>query len=207
MSSALLLRTLTLIFLFLNVARANPVITEFMADNVSFSADEDGAYSDWIEIHNPGAAPLVLTDWALTDDAANLTKWKFPAVTVQPGEFLVVWASAKNKRTPELPLHTNFSLSKKATASRSCGRTGQRSSSNSRPRFRQWLRMKATGCNSRRRTLSCRARLRAIACHQTGRSARHGRLRVSTPTRRQTGARERRASGSVCSCRGSWCAR
>ncbi len=93
-------------------ARGNPVITEIMADNVSLIADEDGAYSDWIELHNPGAAAVNLTDWALTDDAANLTKWKFPAVTMQPGAFLTVWASAKNKRTPGLPLHTNFSLAK-----------------------------------------------------------------------------------------------
>ncbi len=112
MSPLALLRTLAATFLLLAAARGNPVITEFMADNVSFSTDEDGAYSDWIEIHNPGAAPLDLTNWALTDDAANLTKWKFPAVTMQPGEFLVVWASAKNKRTPGLPLHTNFSLNK-----------------------------------------------------------------------------------------------
>ena len=90
MSPFSLLRAVVFTFLLLNAACANPLITEFMADNVSFLADEDGAYSDWIEIHNPGAAPLVLTDWALTDDAANLTKWKFPAVTVQPGEFLVV---------------------------------------------------------------------------------------------------------------------
>lgn len=83
-----------------------------MADNVSFLTDEDGAYSDWIEIHNPDPTPVVLTDWALTDDAANLPKWKFPAVTLQPGEFLLVWASSKNKRTPGAPLHTNFSLSK-----------------------------------------------------------------------------------------------
>ena len=100
------------LFLLAAAARGNPVITEFMADNVSFSTDEDGAYSDWIEIHNPGATPFVLTNWALTDDAANLAKWKFPAVTMQPGEFLVVWASSKNKRVPGAPLHTNFSLSK-----------------------------------------------------------------------------------------------
>ena len=112
MSPATLLRALVLIFLLLDAARANPVITEIMADNVSFIADEDGAYSDWIEIHNPGAAPLNLTNWALTDDSLNLAKWKFPAVTMQPGEFLVVWASNKNRRTPGLPLHTNFTLSK-----------------------------------------------------------------------------------------------
>ena len=83
-----------------------------MADNVSVIADEDGDFSDWIEVHNPGAAAVDMTNWALTDDAGNLTKWKFPAVTMQPGDFLVVWASSKNKRVPGAPLHTNFSLAK-----------------------------------------------------------------------------------------------
>ena len=34
-----------------------PVITEFLAANSSGLADEDGDFSDWIEIHNPDSAP------------------------------------------------------------------------------------------------------------------------------------------------------
>ena len=90
----------------------NPVITEFMADNETTIADEDGAFSDWIEIHNPDATPVSLANWALTDSATNLVKWVFPAVTLAPGEFLVVWASSKNRRVVGAPLHTNFALSK-----------------------------------------------------------------------------------------------
>ena len=59
---------LLLAFVLATGARGNPIITEFMADNVSLIADEDGAFSDWIEIHNPGASAVVLTDWALTDE-------------------------------------------------------------------------------------------------------------------------------------------
>ncbi|GAA5128055.1 hypothetical protein GCM10023212_34100 [Luteolibacter yonseiensis] len=89
-----------------------PVISEFMADNESTVQDENGEFSDWLEIHNPDATPVALADWYLTDNASNLTKWRFPAVTLQPGQFLLVWASSKNRRTPGSPLHTNFSLSK-----------------------------------------------------------------------------------------------
>ncbi len=35
---------------------AAPLITEFMASNDSTLADEDGDFSDWIEIHNPDAS-------------------------------------------------------------------------------------------------------------------------------------------------------
>ena len=44
----------------------NPVISEFMADNETTIADEDGAFSDWIEIHNPDTTPVSLANWALT---------------------------------------------------------------------------------------------------------------------------------------------
>lgn len=91
---------------------AAPVISEIMADNQSTLVDEDGAYSDWIEIHNPDAAPVSLDGWYLTDKSGNLTQWQFPAVSVEPGGFLVVWASGKNRRVPGSPLHTNFSLAK-----------------------------------------------------------------------------------------------
>ena len=90
----------------------NPVLSEFMADNQSTIQDENGDFSDWIEVYNPDATAFALGGWYLTDSATNLVKWQFPAVTLQPGEFLVVWASGKNRRVPGAPLHTNFSLSK-----------------------------------------------------------------------------------------------
>lgn len=93
-------------------AAGNPVISEFMADNKSTIPDEDGAFSDWIEIHNPTSTSIPLAGWSLTDKAGNLALWKFPEVTLAPGEFLVVWASGKNRRVAGAPLHTNFSLAK-----------------------------------------------------------------------------------------------
>ena len=89
---------------------ANPVITEFMASNQATAVDEDGDFSDWIEIHNPTTAPVSLDQWCLTDSATNLVKWRFPNVTLAPGEFRIVWASGENRRNPSAPLHTNFSL-------------------------------------------------------------------------------------------------
>ena len=90
---------------------AQPAITEFMAANTATLADEDGAFSDWLEIHNPDASPINLAGWFLTDTAGAKTKWQFPAVTVPGDGYIVVWASNKNRRTPGSPLHTNFALS------------------------------------------------------------------------------------------------
>jgi hypothetical protein len=88
-----------------------PIISELMAINNSTLADEDGDFSDWIEIHNPGTAAINLDGWFLTDNPTNIPKWRFPAVSLGAGEYLVVFASEKDKKIPTGKLHTNFKLS------------------------------------------------------------------------------------------------
>jgi hypothetical protein len=91
---------------------ADPLISEFLASNSGGLADDDSTFQDWIEIYNPDATPADLGGWYLTDNAANKTKWQFPAVSVAAKGYLVVFASGKNRRDPAKPLHTNFSLAK-----------------------------------------------------------------------------------------------
>ena len=93
------------------ISSAAPIISEFMAANKTVLADEDGAYSDWIEIHNPDTTAVEMAGWRLTDTAANLVKWVFPPLILAPGEFRLVFASSKNRTSPAGPLHTNFALS------------------------------------------------------------------------------------------------
>jgi len=85
-------------------------ISEFMAVNDTGLNDEDRDESDWIEIHNIGGGPVNLEGWYLTDRGDAPTKWKFPAVTVAPNGYLVVFASGKDRRNPGTELHTNFKL-------------------------------------------------------------------------------------------------
>lgn len=85
-------------------------ITEFLAANLRGLEDEDGNREDWIEIFNDGPASVSLHNWCLTDNAGNLTKWLFPNTNIGPGQFIVVFASDKNRRVPGQPLHTNFKL-------------------------------------------------------------------------------------------------
>ncbi len=93
------------------VASANPMINEFMADNDSTRADEDGDFSDWIEIHNPTGASINLNGWRLTDEADNLNKWRFPVVTIPAGGYVLVFASGKDRATAGSELHADFKLS------------------------------------------------------------------------------------------------
>src|SRR5207244_2337701 len=85
-------------------------ITEFMAVNTTGLVDRDREHADWIELHNPGSAPVDLQGWHLTDKRSDLTKWRFPSTVLGPGEFLIVFASKKDRRLAGAELHTNFKL-------------------------------------------------------------------------------------------------
>ncbi|MCB1094179.1 MAG: lamin tail domain-containing protein [Verrucomicrobiae bacterium] len=92
-------------------AKAQVVISEFVASNGASLLDEDGDPSDWIELRNELAEPLNLENFSLTDDPDDLVKWKFPAATVPGKGYLVVFASGKDRApTDGAELHTNFKL-------------------------------------------------------------------------------------------------
>lgn len=85
-------------------------ISEFLADNKTGLLDDDGAASDWIELHNTGAANLNTSGYHLTDDPLLLNKWALPSRIIPAGGFLVIFASGKNRAPLATPWHTNFSL-------------------------------------------------------------------------------------------------
>lgn len=95
----------------LPVRAADLVIGEFVASNDRSLRDEDGDSPDWIEIQNTTLDVVSLDGWSLTDDLDDPRKWEFPAVSIGPGGFLVVFASGKNQRDPAGELHTSFALS------------------------------------------------------------------------------------------------
>src|SRR6266496_5609327 len=86
------------------------VISEFMAQNDTTLADEDGDFPDWIEIYNAGTNTVNLNGWFLTDDPGTFNLWRFPSTNLQANGYLLVFASNKNRRIPGAPLHTNFKL-------------------------------------------------------------------------------------------------
>lgn len=86
-------------------------INEFMALNQTVLTDEDGEYSDWIEIFNPTGSAVDLQGYGLTDEQGFIFKWIFPDITINAGEYLIIFASDKNRSTVGNELHTNFKLS------------------------------------------------------------------------------------------------
>ena len=93
------------------VLNADIVINEYMASNGQFAPDEDGDFEDWIELYNRGDTTVNLEGYGLTDDPSQPFRWTFGRVILAPGEFLIVWASGKDRQPTRGNLHTNFSIS------------------------------------------------------------------------------------------------
>jgi len=102
-----------LIFLFfiIQIYGQGIVINEFMSDNQSTIQDEDGDFSDWIELYNNSDSPINLFNYSLSDDITEPDKWTFPNITLNPHSFLLVFASSKNRLNIN-ELHTNFKIKK-----------------------------------------------------------------------------------------------
>src|SRR5262245_40433044 len=110
---SLSLRACVLFFVVTSVIPAvwsQVVINEFMAANSNGLADQEGEYSDWIELRNTGNTTVNLQGWHLTDSANLLTKWTFPNTNLVAGGYMVVFASGKDLKVPGAELHSNFSL-------------------------------------------------------------------------------------------------
>lgn len=111
-------------------AAAVPIINEVMSSNAETLADADGDFVDWVEIYNPDSEPYSLEDHYLTDDVNNLTRWAFPEVDIPANGYLLVYASGKDRRDPEGPLHTNFAISRNGEYLALVGDDGDRVISN-----------------------------------------------------------------------------
>lgn len=84
------------------------VISEFMEKNRSTLRDEDGDFSDWIELWNRSDEAVDISGWNLSD-RENQLGWTLPEMSLQPGERIVIFASGKDRQGEQL--HTGFSLS------------------------------------------------------------------------------------------------
>jgi hypothetical protein len=91
-------------------ARASIVISEFLASNTAGMKDSDGETSDWVEVYNRGKSAVSLAGWRLTDDPNQTERFVFPEVSLEPGQYLVVFASGRASNPGEKQLHASFRL-------------------------------------------------------------------------------------------------
>ncbi len=86
-------------------------INEFMSSNSAGIFDEDSDSSDWIELYNQSDTWFNLSGYGISDNPGNPFKWTFPAYTMEPGEYLLVFASGKDRKNTA-QFHTNFKIAK-----------------------------------------------------------------------------------------------
>ncbi len=122
MSIRRLLVSLVIILLSQNIAFSQIVINEGSNRNYNAISDEESEYPDWVELYNSGSEAVNLLNYSISDKQSNPTKWVFPEVIIQPGAFLTVFCSGKDRRpdpgfsqvvneltfTPQIGWNTHF---------------------------------------------------------------------------------------------------
>ncbi len=85
-------------------------INEISAEDQQSIYDEDGDFSDFIELYNTSEETLDISGYFLSDDPDKPSKYQIKEYVMQPGEFLIIFASDKDKDDNGY-IHTNFQLS------------------------------------------------------------------------------------------------
>ncbi len=99
---------LLLILICFSVEAQDLLINEVLASNRSIT-DEDGDYSDWLEIFNASDDPISLSDYRINDANSFDNAWQLPDIILSPSNYVLVWASSKNRK--DVSYHTDFKLS------------------------------------------------------------------------------------------------
>ena len=87
-------------------------INELLAKNTYSHKDNEGNYSDYIELYNGYDSDINLSGYHLSDSEFNTNKWTFPDITIKAKSYLIVYASGLDKCDLDNNIcHTNFKLS------------------------------------------------------------------------------------------------
>ncbi|MFM2316144.1 MAG: hypothetical protein RLZZ155_476 [Bacteroidota bacterium] len=83
------------------------VINEVAPLGTDNCIDFFGTNEDWIELYNPGPSAVYLGNKFISDDASNWNKWPLPNVTLDAGEFQLLYA---DKEPAQGLNHLDFKL-------------------------------------------------------------------------------------------------
>lgn len=89
-----------------------PVLTvsELLLGNTSSLADENGNFSDIVELHNTSDTPLWLGNYFLSDSLDARFAYRLPDRYLEAGGYLTVFCDAENRIGADGQIHANFRL-------------------------------------------------------------------------------------------------
>ena len=90
-------------------------ISEVLTENVSALPDEQGRYSDVIELQNTGDSPVFLGAYCLSDSIENRFRFRLPRIWLRAGDHLVIYCDGENYIGENGEIHGNFGLSRDDT--------------------------------------------------------------------------------------------
>lgn len=88
---------LFLLFYSIQLNAQHVVVNELMPSNASVITDEDGDYSDWIELYNPQNTSVDITGYGISDDPNDPFKFVLSQLILPPDEHILIFASDKNR--------------------------------------------------------------------------------------------------------------
>ena len=85
-------------------------ISEILIANRMSLPDEQGIYTDVVELYNPTGTAIRLSGWCLSDQASQRFRYRLPDVSIAPGGYLLIHCDGENYLSDEGTIHANFAL-------------------------------------------------------------------------------------------------
>lgn len=76
-----------------------------------FGGSTGSMASDWVEIYNSTGSAVNLGGYGLSNNPKNPAKWVFPDISIEPGEYLLLYATGSSDKAQKKNLKLNFCIS------------------------------------------------------------------------------------------------
>lgn len=76
-----------------------------------FGGSTGSVATDWVELHNSTGSAVSLGGYGLSNNPKNPAKWVFPDISIEPGEYLLLYATGSADKAQKKNLKLNFCIS------------------------------------------------------------------------------------------------
>ena len=76
-----------------------------------FGGSTGSVATDWVELHNSTGSAVNLGGYGISNNPKNPAKWVFPDISIEPGEYLLLYATGSADKAQKKNLKLNFNIS------------------------------------------------------------------------------------------------